>query len=57
MPLLIDLENICVHYHKVLVLGEDLDFLRESAHRDEFLQILQVWHESIDHALALTLVE
>jgi hypothetical protein len=57
MPLLIDLEDICVHYHMVLVLGEDLDFLGESAHRDELLQILQIWHESINHAFALPLVE
>ena len=57
MPLLIDLEDICIHYHIVLVLGEDLDFLRESAHRNDLLQILQIRHEPIYHALALPLVE
>lgn len=57
MPLLIDLENICVHYHMVLVLGEHLNFLRKSANRDEFLQIFQIWHETINHALALLLVK
>ncbi len=56
MPLLIDLENICIHYHMVLVLGEDLDFLRESANRDELLQIFQIWHEPINHAAAILLV-
>lgn len=57
MPLLVDLKDICVHYHMVLVLGEDLYFLRESTHRNDFLQILQIRQEPINHTLALPLVE